>query len=146
MQRDTHTKTETRVLVILQSSMSNGCLSRSRKRKHDEHTVRTRIAVVTIRSLSTGPGSSRCSHVRTVNGTFLLFLFPCHGLLHVHRNTGSNGWRNVLDWWERNTLSIILRLRRVLYDKYGLSFFPICVCVCVCVCVCNILFLSLPFN
>lgn len=52
----------------------------------------------TIRSLSTEPGSARCSHVRTVTETFLRFLFPCHGLLHVHRNTGRTDYRETRCW------------------------------------------------
>lgn len=52
----------------------------------------------TIRSLSTEAGSARCSHVRTVTETFLRFLFPCHGLLHVRRNTGRTDYRETRCW------------------------------------------------
>lgn len=76
----------------------------------------------TIRSLSTEPGSARCSHVRTVTETFLRFLFPCRGLLHVHRNTGRTDYRETRCWLAGDKVTSIFSTnpssRRIFRCKY----------------------------
>lgn len=85
--------------------------------------TRTRIlSLLLIRSLSTEPGSARCSHVRTVTETFLRFLFPCRGLLHVHRNTGRTDYRETRRWLAGDKVTSIFSTnpssRRIFRCKY----------------------------